>query len=49
MFKSDLRKKEVCSKSVTKMLYRNKFLVSECIFKLGCHCESCGLSEIGFA
>ena len=27
MFRSDFRKKEVCSKSNTKMLYRNKFLV----------------------
>ena len=26
-----VRKKSVCSKSVTKTLYRNKFLVSECI------------------
>ena len=33
MFRSDLRKKRVCSKSATKMLYRNKFLVS--IFKWG--------------
>ena len=49
MFRSDLRKKGVCSKSVTKMLYWNKFLVSECIFKLVCHCESCRLSEIRFA
>ena len=39
MFRSDLRKKGVCSKSVTKMLYWNKLLVSECIFKLVCHCE----------
>ena len=48
MFRSDLKKKGVCSKSVTKMLYRNKFLVSECILKLVCHCESCRLLEIGF-
>ena len=47
--KSDFRKKGVCSKSVTKTLYRNKFLVSECIFKLVYHCESCRLSEIGGA
>ena len=47
MFRSDLRKKGVCCKSATKMLYQNKFLVSECIFKLACHCESCRLSEIG--
>ena len=47
MFRSDLRKKGVCSKSATKMLYQNKFLVSECIFKVVCHCESCRLSEIG--
>ena len=33
MFRSDLRKKGVCPKSATKMLYRNKFLVSECISK----------------
>ena len=47
IFGSDLRKKGVCSKSATKMLHWNKFLVSECIFKLACHCESCRLSETG--
>ena len=31
MFRSDFRKKGVCSKSVTKMLCQKKFLVSECI------------------
>ena len=41
-------KKRVCSKSVTKTFYQNKFLVSECIFKLVCLCESCRLSEISF-
>ena len=34
MLKSDLRKKIVCSKSVTKTLYGNKVLLSEYIFKL---------------
>ena len=29
MFRSYFRKKEVCSKSVTKKLYRKKILVSE--------------------
>ena len=33
----------VYSKSVTKTLY-GKFLVSETIFKLVCHCESCSCS-----
>ena len=47
MFRSDFRKKGVCSKSVT--LYGNKFLVRKCILKLVCHCESCRLSEIGCA
>ena len=42
MFRSDLRKKGVCSKSATKMLYRYKFLVSECIFKLVCYCRLAG-------
>ena len=46
MFRSYFSKKGVCPKSVTKTLYRNKFLVSECIFRLVCHCESCRLSEI---
>ena len=49
IFRSDLRKKKVCSKSATEMLCRNKFLVIEFIFKLVCHCESCRLSEIGCA
>ena len=39
MFRSDLGKEGVCSKSATKMFYRNKFLVNECIFKLVFHCE----------
>ena len=47
MFRSYFSKKGVCPKSVTKTLYRNKFLVSECIFRLVSHCESCRLSEIG--
>ena len=37
--KVDIRKKEVCSKSVTKTFYGSKFLVSEYIFKLVYHCE----------
>ena len=37
MFRSDLRKKEVYSKSATKTLYRKKVLVSECIFILVCY------------
>ena len=45
MLRSHSRKKRVCSKSVTKKLYWNKFLVSECNFKIVCHCESCRLSE----
>ena len=37
-------------KPVTKTLYWSKFLViSECIFKLVCHCRSCRLSDIGCA
>ena len=40
------RKKGAYSKSVTKTLYQNKFSVSECIFKLVCHCESCRWLEI---
>ena len=43
---SDFRKKENCSKSVTKKLNWNKILVSECIFKLVCYCENCRRSEI---
>ena len=39
MLKSDFRKKGVCSKSDTKTLYGNKFLLSEYIFKLVYHCE----------
>ena len=46
MFRSGFGKKGVCSKSVTKTLYRNKVLVSEWIFKLVCYCESCRLSEM---
>ena len=45
MFISDFRKKGVCSKSFTETLYGNKILVSECIFKLVCHCENCRLSD----
>ena len=41
--------KEVYSESVTKALYRSKFWISECIFKLVCHCEGFRLSEIGCA
>ena len=48
MFRWDFRKKGVCSKSTTKTLYRNKFLVRGCIFKLVCHCGSC-ISDIGCA
>ena len=48
MLRWDFRKKGVCFKSTTKTLYRNKFLVSECIFKLVCRCESC-ISDIGCA
>ena len=33
VLQSDIRKKEVCSKSVSKALYGNKFLVSENILK----------------
>ena len=40
IFRSDFRKKRFFSKSVTRTLYRNKVLVSECIFKLVCDCES---------
>ena len=39
MFRSDFRKKGVCSKSATKTLYPNKVLVSEWVFKLVCHCH----------
>ena len=46
MLSSDFRKKEVCPKSVTKTLHGNKFLVSEYIFKLVCHCEGSRWSEI---
>ena len=49
MFTSYFRKKENCSKTVTKTLYWNKILVSECIFKLICHCENCRRSEICYA
>ena len=37
--KVDIRKEEVCSKSVKKTFYGSKFLVSEYIFKLVNHCE----------
>ena len=46
MFRSYFRKKRVYSKSVRKKLYRNKVLVSECIFKLISYCESYKLLEI---
>ena len=49
MFKEESKKKGVYSKSVTKTLYRNRFLVSECILKLVCHLERCRLSNIGYA
>ena len=49
MFRSDFWKKGVCFKSATKALYPSKVLVSECIFKLVCHCQSCKSSEIGCA
>ena len=48
MFRSNFRKKGVCSKLATKPLYPSKVLVRECIFKLVCHCESCRSTEIGF-
>ena len=44
--KVDIRKEEVCSKSVTKTFYGSKFLVSEYIFKLVYHCEGSRWSEI---
>ena len=44
--KVDIRKKEVCSKSVIKTFYGRKFLVSEYIFKLVYHCEGSRWSEI---
>ena len=47
MFRSNFSRKGVCSKFVTKTLYRTTVLVSECIFKLVCNCESRSLSEIG--
>ena len=46
MLRSVFGKKGVCSKSVTKTFSRNKFLVSEFIFKLVYHWESCRWSEI---
>ena len=46
MLKSDFRKMGVCSKSVTKTLYGNKFLVSEYIFRLVYYCEGSRWSEI---
>ena len=42
-----LQRGRVGSKPVTKSRYWNKFLLSECILKLICHCGSCRLSEIG--
>ena len=44
--KFDIRKKEVCSKSVIKTFYGSKFLVSEYIFKLVYHYEGSRWSEI---
>ena len=40
MLRSNFKKYEVCSKSVTKTCSWNKFLVSECIFRLVCPCQS---------
>ena len=37
--KEQIRPLPVCSKSVAKTLYRNKFLISECFFWLACHWE----------
>ena len=37
--KVDIRKKDVCSKSVIKTFYGSKFLVSEYIFKLVYPCK----------
>ena len=50
MSRSDVMKKEVYSKSVTKTLEQiwNKFLVSEYIFKLADHCEGSRSSDICF-
>ena len=39
ILRPDFRKNGVCSKSVTKTFYQNKFLVSEYIFKLVFYCE----------
>ena len=44
--KFDIRKKEVCSKSVIKTFYGSKFLVSEYIFKLVYHYVGSRWSEI---
>ena len=44
--KVDIRKEEVCSKSVTKTFYESKFLVREYIFTLVYHCEGSRWSEI---
>ena len=46
MLRSDFKKKEVCSKSFTKTLNWNKFLVSEYMLKLVCHCEGNRWSKI---
>ena len=46
MFRSDFSRWGVRSKSIIKMPYGNQFLISQCIFKLVCHCESCRWSEI---
>ena len=43
--KVDIRKKEVCSKSVIKTFYGSKFLVSEYIFKAFYHWEGSRWSE----
>ena len=46
MFRWYFSKYEICSKSFTKVLYGNMFLVSENIFKLVCHCASWKWSQI---
>ena len=43
--KVDIRKKEVCSKSVANTFYGSKFLESEFILKLVYHCEGSRWSE----
>ena len=48
MFRSYFSKYEICSESFTKTL-KCKFLVSEFIFKLFCHCESWRWWQICYA